>query len=138
MPLMPAALAAGALLLLIPAGLAADLESRERVTRFSGAPPFGATSFGATSFRDVGDQERIIEHQLDTTESRVLRRSARPIEQKQLQRDLGAAEQRLRTFTIQHPNASSTPVFERQLDRLSRPARVREAAGPTLLDPGGR
>jgi hypothetical protein len=125
MSLMRTTLAALGSLLVTSAALAEDTESREPVTKFTGAPPFG----------DIGDQERIIEHQLDTGESRVLRHSDRPLEQEQLKRDLGASEQRLRTFKTEHPNASSTPLFERQLDRLSRPARVREPSGPTLLDP---
>jgi hypothetical protein len=88
----------------------------------------------AAQAEDIQDQERIIEHQLDTTESRVLRRSGRPIEKQQLQRDLGATEQRLRTFKTEHPNASNTPLYERHLDRLNRPARIREPGPPTLLD----
>jgi hypothetical protein len=95
-------------------------------------------------------EERIIEHELDTTQSRVLRNSdeplgstesqhelgtprsrillnsAPPLENTQVERNLGAAQQRLRSFKTREPNAPSTPLLERQLDRLSRPARVRE------------
>jgi hypothetical protein len=109
----------------------------------------------ASLAEDIQTQERIIEHQLDTTESRVLRRSERPLakeelpgtlgeqrlrspdrllEQQQLRRDLGATEQRLRSFKTEHPNAASTPLLERQLDRLNRPARIREPGPPSLLD----
>ena len=70
-------------------------------------------------------EERIIEHELDTTQSRVLRNSDRPLERAQVNRDLGAAEQRLRSYKTQQPNAAPTPLLERQLDRLSRPTRLR-------------
>ena len=40
-------------------------------------------------------------------------------------RDLGAAEQRLRSFKTREPNAPATPLLERQLDRLSRPTNLR-------------
>ena len=70
-------------------------------------------------------EERIIEHQLDTTQSRVLRDSDRPLERSQVDRDLGAAEQRLRSFKTRKPNAERTPLLERQLDRLSRPTDLR-------------
>ncbi len=109
----------------------------------------------ASLAEDIQMQERIIEHQLDTAESRVLRRSERPLakeelpgnlgeqrlrsperslEQQQLQRDLGASEQSLRTFKTVHPNAAATPLLERQLDRLNRPARIRQPGPPSLLD----
>jgi hypothetical protein len=55
-------------------------------------------------------------------------------EQKQLHRDLRASEQRLEAFKTQHPNATAPPLHERQLDRLNRPARVREPGPPILLD----
>jgi hypothetical protein len=109
-----------------------------------------ATMAGAGE--DAVPEERIIEHQLDTTQSRVLRNSARPLgspdeplgssnrlrespdpplgdrplERSQVTRDLGAAEQRLRSFKTREPNAPSTPLLERQLDRLSRPTNLRQ------------
>ena len=135
MSLMRTALVAGWTLLLAPAALAGDHESREQALERQGAPPFGDTEhLGLPPLRGIEDEERIIEHQLDTSESRVLRRSQRPLEQQQLRRDLGATEQRLRSFKTMHPNASNTPLYERHLDRLNRPARVREPGPPTLLD----
>ncbi len=71
-------------------------------------------------------EEQIIEHKLDTTQSRVLRDSDRPIEAFQVERDLGGTEQRLRSFKTREPNAAATPLLERQLDRLSRPTRLRQ------------
>ncbi len=128
MSLMRTALVAGWALLLAPATLAGDIEQ-------SGAPPFGDVEhLGVPSLRGIVPEERIIEHQLDTTESRVLRRSQRPIEQEQLKRDLGAAGQDLSTFKTQHPNAAATPLLERQLDRLNRPARIIQPGPPSLLD----
>ena len=87
---------------------------------------------------DIETVERIIEHQLDTTGSRVLRDSARPIERSQVERDLGASEQRLRSFQTRQPGAESVPLFERQLDRLNRPARTRAPEPPPLLGRSGR
>jgi len=85
---------------------------------------------------DIQNQELIIEHELSTTGSRVLRHSQRPIEKQQLQRDLGAIGQNLSTFKTRNPNAAATPLFERQLDQLERPARIPERGAPTLLPPG--
>ncbi len=79
-------------------------------------------------------EERIIEHQLDTTESRVLRRSQRPLEKQEVQRELGATQQRLDAFKTLHPNAAATPLFERHLDRLERPGRILQPGPPTLLE----
>jgi hypothetical protein len=128
MPLMRTALVAGWTLLLAPAGLAGDIEQ-------PGAPPFGDIEhLGVPPIGGIVPEERIIEHQLNTTESRVVRRSQRPIEQQQLQRDLGAAGQRLDAFKTQHPKAAATPLFERHLDRLERPARILQPRPPTLLE----
>jgi hypothetical protein len=82
---------------------------------------------------DVATEERIIQHQLDTTQSRVLRDSARPLERSQVTRDLDASEQRLRSLKTRRPNAEATPLLERQLDRLNRPPRIRESGPPSLL-----
>jgi hypothetical protein len=82
---------------------------------------------------DVETEERIIEHELDTTQSRVLRNSERPIERSQAERDLEASEQRLRSFKSRQPGAESVPPLERQLDRLNRPARIRPPPPPDLL-----
>jgi hypothetical protein len=82
---------------------------------------------------DIENELRILEHQLDTTESRVLRRSERPLERSQVERDLGASEQRLRSLKTREPNAEPIPPLERQLDRLNRPARIREPNPPGLL-----
>ena len=82
---------------------------------------------------DVETEERIIEHKLDTTQSRVLRNSERPIERFQVERDIGASEQRLRSFKTRQPGAESVPPLERQLDRLNRPARIRPPQPPALL-----
>ncbi len=127
--LLRTALVACWALLLAPAPLAAgDIEER-------GAPPFGDTEhLGAPPLRGIVPEQRIIEHQLDTSQSRVLRHSQRRLEKEQLQRDLGAAGQNLSTFKTQHPNAAATPLLEGQLDRSNRPARIREPGPPTLLD----
>ena len=87
---------------------------------------------------DVETEERIIEHQLDTTQGRVLRNSERPLERSQVERDLGASAQRLRSFETRQPGAESIPLFERQLDRVSRPARIRAPQPPALLGGSGR
>jgi hypothetical protein len=42
-----------------------------------------------------------------------------------VQRDLDASQQRLRSLKTRTPNAAATPLLERQLDRLSRPTRLR-------------
>jgi hypothetical protein len=84
---------------------------------------------------DVETEERIIEHELDTTQSRVLRDSPRPIERFQVERDLEASEQRLRSFKTRRPGAEALPPLERQLDRLNRPARIRPPPPPDLLGP---
>jgi hypothetical protein len=84
-----------------------------------------ATATAACADQDAVPEERIIEHQLDTTQSRVLRDSDRPLERSQVTRDLGAAEQRLRSYKTREPNAAATPLLERQLDRLSRPTDLR-------------
>jgi hypothetical protein len=134
MPLMRTALMAGWILLLASAGLAADIDPRDPALDRESAPPFGDTEhLGSPSLRGIVPEERIIQNRLDTTESRVLRRSQRPIEQRQLQRDLGAAGQRIDAFKTMHPNARATPLFERHLDRLERPARIREPNSPGLL-----
>jgi hypothetical protein len=86
----------------------------------------GAAASTATDAADATvPEERIIEQQLDTTQSRVLRDSDRPLERSQVTRDLGAAEQRLRSYETREPNAAATPLLERQLDRLSRPTDLR-------------
>jgi hypothetical protein len=82
---------------------------------------------------DIQTEERIIEQQLDNAQSRVLRNSPRPIERSQLNRDLGASEQRLRTLKTREPRAEAVPLLERQLDRLNRPARVRSPGSSGLL-----
>ena len=112
-----------------------------------------ATATAACAGEEALPEERIIEHKLDTTQSRVLRNSDRPLgstdplvgsqdrlvgssdpllaspdrplEISPVTRDLGAAEQRLRSFKTRNPNAAATPLLERQLDRLSRPTRLR-------------
>ena len=103
----------------------------------------------ACAGEEVQPEERIIDHKLDTTQSRVLRNSdralgdadplvgssdrllespdrPRTLERSQVSRDLGAAEQRLRSFKTRNPNAPATPLLERQLDRLNRPTRLRD------------
>ncbi|MCC2665276.1 MAG: hypothetical protein K0R41_3313 [Geminicoccaceae bacterium] len=82
---------------------------------------------------DIETEERILEQQLDNAQSRVLRNSPRPIERSQLSRDLGASEQGLRSLKTREPGAASVPLLERQLDRLSRPARVRSPGSSGLL-----
>ena len=82
---------------------------------------------------DIETEERILEQQLDSAQSRVLRKSPRPIERSQLNRDLGASEQRLRSLKTREPGAASVPLLERQLDRLNRPARVRSPGSSGLL-----
>ncbi len=128
MSLMRAVLVAGWALLLAPATLAGDFEQ-------PAAPPFGDIEhLGDLSLGGIVPEERIIQHQLDTTESRVLRRSQRPLEKQEVQRELGATEQRLDAFKTLHPNAAATPLFERHLDRLQRPSRILQPGPPTLLD----
>jgi hypothetical protein len=135
MSLIRTAFVAGWGLLLVPAALAGDLSPRDRAILGQEALPFTDTGHvGAPPLRGIEDQKLIIEHQLDTTESRVLRRSQRPLEQQQLQRDLGSAANDINTFKTVHPNARATPLFENQLNRLERPARIREPGPPTLLD----
>ena len=82
---------------------------------------------------DIETEERVLEQQLDSAQSRVLRNSPRPIERSQLNRDLGASEQRLRSLKTREPGAESVPLLERQLDRLNRPARVRSPGSSGLL-----
>jgi hypothetical protein len=98
------------------------------------------TMLGSASLvaEDVETEERIIEHQLDATQSGVLRNSPRPIEGSQVERDLSASEQRLRSFSTRQPGAESIPLFERQLDRSSRPARIGAPPAPPLLGGSGR
>ena len=84
-----------------------------------------ATATAACADQEAVPEARIIEQQLDTTQSRVLRDSDRPLERSQVTRDLGAAEQRLRAYKTREPNAAATPLLERQLDRLSRPTDLR-------------
>jgi hypothetical protein len=136
MSIIRTALVAGWILLLVPAALAGDLSPRERAILGQEALPFGDTGqlSAPSPPRGIEDQQQIIEHQLDTTESRVLRRSARPLERQQVQRDLGTAAHDIDTFKTVHPNARATPLFENQLNRLERPARIREPGPPTLLD----
>lgn len=108
-----------------------------------------AAATAACAGEEALPEERIIEHRLDTTQSRVLRNSDRPLgspdplvgssdrllespdrplalERSQTTRDLGASEQRLRSFKTRNPNAEATPLLERQLDRLNRPTRLRD------------
>jgi hypothetical protein len=111
MSLTRVALIAGSILLVSSACLADDIGTRE-------------------------SQEVIIRHEIDTTGSRVLRHSQQPLEKQQLQRDLGAIAQNLDAFKTQYPNAAATPLFERRLDQLERPARILQPGSPTLLPPG--
>jgi hypothetical protein len=128
MSLMRAALVAGWALLLAPVTLAGDFDQ-------SAAPPFGDIEhLGAPPIAGIVPEERLIEHDLNTTESRVLRRSQRPLEKQEVQRELGATEQRLDAFKTLHPNAAATPLFERHLDRLERPGRILQPGPPTLLE----
>lgn len=94
--------------------------------RAAGACLIGLVACGTAQTEEPVDEERIIEHRLDTTQSRVLRDSDRPIERSQVERGLDAAEQRLRSLKTRAPQAESIPLLERQLDRLNRPARIRE------------
>jgi hypothetical protein len=107
---------------------------------------------GACVGQEIVPEDQIIEHKLDTTQSRVLRNSTRPLgspdplgsmdrplrrvdrplsnpesarESSQVTRDLGASRQRLRSLQTRTPNAPSIPLLERQLDRLSRPTNLR-------------
>jgi hypothetical protein len=135
MSLIRIAFVAGWALLLVPAAVAGDLSPRDRAILGQEAHPFTDTRHVASPpLPGIEDQQQIIEHRLDTTESRVLRRSARPLERQQLARDLGTAANDINTFKTVHPNARATPLFENQLNRLERPARIREPGPPTLLD----
>ena len=135
MSLTRTTLVVGLTLLATPAGLAEDIGHGRPVIGQPVAPPFGDVEhFRSSSLGGRKPEEQIIQHQLDSTESRVLRHSQRPLENEQVQRDLGATGQRLDSFKTMHPNARATPLFERHLDRLERPARIREPGPPTLLD----
>ena len=127
MSLMRAALVAGWALLLAPAALATDFDQ-------SAAPPFGDIEHLGDLSLGVVPEELIINNQLNTTESRVLRRSQRPLEKQEVQRELGATEQRLNAFKTLHPNAAATPLLERHLDRLQRSPRILQPGPPTLLE----
>jgi hypothetical protein len=81
---------------------------------------------------DIQNELRILEHQLDTTQSGVMRDSERPLERSQVERNLGSSEQRLRSLKTREPDLGGGPVLERQLDRANRPARI-GAPQPTPL-----
>jgi len=93
----------------------------------------GVLNVASPLTEDIENELRILEHRLDTTESRVLRRSERPLERSEVERDLGASEQRLRSLKTREPNLEGVPVLERQLDRLNRPPTIRQPNPPGLL-----
>jgi hypothetical protein len=66
----------------------------------------------------------------------VLSGPERQIEGAQIQRDLGASQQDLRTLKTQRPNAPGIPLLERQLDRLNRPIPLGQPRPSSLWSPG--
>jgi hypothetical protein len=68
--------------------------------------------------------------------SRALSGTERQIERAQIQRDLGASQQDLRTLKTQRPNAPGIPLLERQLDRLNHPIPLGQPQPSSLWSPG--
>jgi hypothetical protein len=87
---------------------------------------------GSTRAEDVEDQERIIEHELDTLESRAGDERQGTIQKRQTETDLRITDQRLRTLKTREPGDDDVPVLERQLDRVQRDAAPRN---PLLRGP---
>jgi hypothetical protein len=72
--------------------------------------------------RDIDRQlARDIDHQLNLEQSRVLSRSATPLQRQQTRRDIQLSGQNLDTLKTQTPQARPIPLLERKLDRVSRP-----------------
>lgn len=72
--------------------------------------------------QDINRQlARDIEHELNLEQSRVLSRSATPLQRRQTQRDIQLSRQNLDTLKTRKPQAKPIPVLERKLDRVSRP-----------------
>jgi hypothetical protein len=72
--------------------------------------------------RDIDRQlARDIEHDLNLEQSRVLSRSATPLQRQQTRRDIQLSGQNLDTLKTQTPQARPIPLLERKLDRVSRP-----------------
>ena len=136
-------------------------------------------ALGSTSLAGDGNvttQERVLEQNLNNTESRVRSQSQAPLQlfppelgfsaatrvspsvapfgssslpgsralsgkerqmqRAQIQRDLGASQQDLRTLKTQRPNAPGIPLLERQLDRLNRPIPLGQPQPSSLWSPG--
>jgi hypothetical protein len=68
--------------------------------------------------------------------SRALSGRERQMERAQIQRDLEASQQDLRTLKTQRPNAPGIPLLERQLDRLNRPIPLGQPQPSSLWSPG--
>jgi hypothetical protein len=64
---------------------------------------------------------RDIEHDLSLEQSRVLSRSATPLQRRQTARDVQISRQNLDTLKTTVPQARPIPLLERRLDRVSRP-----------------
>jgi hypothetical protein len=72
--------------------------------------------------RDIDSQlARDVEHELNLEQSRVGARSATPLQRHQTSRDVQVTRQNLNTLKTRVPNAAPIPLFERRLDRVSRP-----------------
>jgi hypothetical protein len=72
--------------------------------------------------RDIDRQlARDLEHELSLEQSRVLSRSATPLQQRQTSRDIQLSRQNLDTLKTRVPQAKPIPLLERRLDRVSRP-----------------
>jgi hypothetical protein len=72
--------------------------------------------------RDIDSQlARDVEHELNLEQSRVGARSATPLQRHQTSRDVQVTRQNLDTLKTRVPNAAPIPLFERRLDRVSRP-----------------
>jgi hypothetical protein len=64
---------------------------------------------------------RDIDLDLSLEQSRVLSRSASPLQRRQTTRDIAISRQNLDTLKTRMPQARPIPVLERRLDRVSRP-----------------
>jgi hypothetical protein len=72
--------------------------------------------------RDIDRQmARDLEHELNLEQSRVLSRSATPLQRRQTTRDIQLSRQNLDTLKTRAPQAKPIPLLERRLDRVSRP-----------------
>jgi hypothetical protein len=72
--------------------------------------------------RDIDSQlARDLEHGLNLQQSRVGARSATPLQRYQTGQDVQLSRRNLDTLKTRQPQAGRIPLFERRLDRVSRP-----------------